>query len=357
MFCPNCGKKINDNLKFCTHCGAKLNEVHKQSSENQQSDDKDNIKFIIISSIVVCISIILITVGFLLIETAKPQEQQAVQSKHEKQHEYAITENKPINYPKCDDIYQILKPMKSERTEELQSVLENSDYVLNDDYSLWYKNTENHSEGKCTSNEIIKNLFQDNPNIYLTHPITYNVYYADNEAYYKQEGYSTFENLIAESELYDGERHLSQSEINNLLEESLPENIIKKADSVISASKTQEDTKRYESSDSDNNDTIDISEVDFGPYMKELQRKIKKNWNPPKGNESKRVVLLFSLNKAGELLNVEVKESSGSEKYDKAAIKAVELTAPFKPLPVEFKEDSVDIQFTLDYNVFGGRVR
>ncbi|MCD7779598.1 MAG: hypothetical protein LUH05_02870, partial [Candidatus Gastranaerophilales bacterium] len=36
-----------------------------------------------------------------------------------------------------------------------------------------------------------------------------------------------------------------------------------------------------------------IKEPDFGPYMKELQRRIKMNWDPPKGNESKRVILLF----------------------------------------------------------------
>lgn len=36
-----------------------------------------------------------------------------------------------------------------------------------------------------------------------------------------------------------------------------------------------------------------VREPDFGPYMRELQRRIKMNWDPPKGNESKRVVLQF----------------------------------------------------------------
>ena len=34
-----------------------------------------------------------------------------------------------------------------------------------------------------------------------------------------------------------------------------------------------------------------IREPDFGPYMRELQRRIKMNWDPPKGDQSKRVVL------------------------------------------------------------------
>ena len=87
--------------------------------------------------------------------------------------------------------------------------------------------------------------------------------------------------------------------------------------------------------------------------MKELQRRIKMNWDPPKGNESKRVVLLFSIARDGRLLNVKVHRSSGLPAADNAAIDAVKLTAPFRPLPPEFKGNSVDIQFTFDYNVFG----
>ena len=96
-----------------------------------------------------------------------------------------------------------------------------------------------------------------------------------------------------------------------------------------------------------------IKEPDFGPYMKELQRRIKMNWDPPKGNESKRVVLLFSIARDGRLLNVKVHRSSGLQSADNAAIEAVKLTAPFRPLPPEFRGQSVDIQFTFDYNVFG----
>ena len=97
-----------------------------------------------------------------------------------------------------------------------------------------------------------------------------------------------------------------------------------------------------------------LREPDFGPYMRELQRRIKLNWDPPKGNESKRVVLLFKIAKDGRLLSCRVNKSSGLPSADQAALKAVELTAPFRPLPADFKGQSIDIQFTFDYNVFGG---
>lgn len=96
-----------------------------------------------------------------------------------------------------------------------------------------------------------------------------------------------------------------------------------------------------------------LKEADWGPYMRELQRRIKMNWEPPKGNESKRVVLLFKIARDGRLISHRIFKSSGLPAADRAAMSAVELTAPFKPLPPEYKGDSVEIQFTFDYNVFG----
>ena len=96
-----------------------------------------------------------------------------------------------------------------------------------------------------------------------------------------------------------------------------------------------------------------LREPDFGPYMRELQRRIKLNWDPPKGNESKTVVLLFKIARDGRLLSCRVHRSSGLPSADQAALKAVELTAPFRPLPADFKGQNIDIQFTFDYRVFG----
>lgn len=98
-----------------------------------------------------------------------------------------------------------------------------------------------------------------------------------------------------------------------------------------------------------------IKEPDFGPYMRDLQQRIKRNWEPPKGEESRRVVILFTIARDGRLLSKRISKSSGLAAADKAAMSAVELSAPFKPLPVDYKESSVDIQFTFDYNVFSAR--
>ncbi|PWT97783.1 MAG: hypothetical protein C5B53_07560, partial [Candidatus Melainabacteria bacterium] len=94
-------------------------------------------------------------------------------------------------------------------------------------------------------------------------------------------------------------------------------------------------------------------DVDFGPYMADLQRRIKRAWFPPKGNESKRVVVVFKIHKGGELSNLRLERTSGVAIADQAALKAVENAAPFRPLPAGASDD-VDIQFTFDYNVFQG---
>lgn len=104
-------------------------------------------------------------------------------------------------------------------------------------------------------------------------------------------------------------------------------------------------------------DGIDaMKEADFGPYMTELKRRIKRNWEPPRGNESKRVVVMFVVGKDGRLISQRIMRSSGNKETDRAAMSAVELTAPFKPLPPEYRGKDVDIQFTFDYNVLGARM-
>lgn len=94
-------------------------------------------------------------------------------------------------------------------------------------------------------------------------------------------------------------------------------------------------------------------EADFDSFLKKTQKDIKKNWNPPKLNRSKRVVVLFKVAKDGKLLENKIIKSSGDIDVDNAAIKALYDTAPFDPLPKEFDGKFIDIQFTFDYNVLG----
>lgn len=92
-------------------------------------------------------------------------------------------------------------------------------------------------------------------------------------------------------------------------------------------------------------------DVNFTDYMSDLQIRIKQFWRPGHSNASRHTTVLFKLNREGELSDLRVKNSSGVDTADAAALKAVEAAAPFDHLPPG-ADESVDIQFTFDYNVF-----
>lgn len=97
----------------------------------------------------------------------------------------------------------------------------------------------------------------------------------------------------------------------------------------------------------------DGQDVDFGPYLAELQKRIKKNWFPPRGNESKRITVKFKIHKDGEITSVKLEKSSGLSIADDAALEAIDKISPLPPLPAGADNDLV-IRFTFDYNVFNG---
>jgi TonB family protein len=93
--------------------------------------------------------------------------------------------------------------------------------------------------------------------------------------------------------------------------------------------------------------------VDFGPYMAELQRAIRRAWSPPHKPDSRQTVVTFKIHANGQMTDLRLYKSCGALDGDQAALKAVEHAAPFHPLPDGWLEDA-DIQFTFDYKVFQG---
>ncbi len=90
-------------------------------------------------------------------------------------------------------------------------------------------------------------------------------------------------------------------------------------------------------------------DIDFTPYMTEMQRRIKQAWFPPKLNEYMRTIVVFKVHKNGEVTDLKLVTSSKNKIADDIALKAVDRASPFKPLPLGAPGD-VDIQFTFDYN-------
>lgn len=95
-------------------------------------------------------------------------------------------------------------------------------------------------------------------------------------------------------------------------------------------------------------------QVVWGPYMAALQQRIKRAWFPPKDMSSKRITVVFKVSRDGTLSHLRVVRTCGLQIADSAALRAVESAAPFASLPLG-APSQVDIEFTFDYNVFGGR--
>lgn len=89
--------------------------------------------------------------------------------------------------------------------------------------------------------------------------------------------------------------------------------------------------------------------VDFGPYMKRMQDKIKSYWAPPAMDLNAQIVVKYRIMKNGSLDSYGISASSGSQELDNAAIEALKKAAPFEPLPEGFNKESILVQFTFDY--------
>jgi TonB family protein len=88
-------------------------------------------------------------------------------------------------------------------------------------------------------------------------------------------------------------------------------------------------------------------------YMEDVQRRLKRAWLPPKGNESKTVKVAFHVARDGQTSNLHIIVPSGLPEVDAAALKAVESASPLSPLPVNAPDD-LDIEFHFDYNIYNG---
>lgn len=98
-----------------------------------------------------------------------------------------------------------------------------------------------------------------------------------------------------------------------------------------------------------------MPEPDFGPYIAELQRRIKRNWTPPSDDRDKRIVAMFTIARDGRLLSLRIQNSSGVKVADEAALNAIRASAPFRQLPPNFRGNDIDVQFIFDYNVYRGK--
>lgn len=97
-------------------------------------------------------------------------------------------------------------------------------------------------------------------------------------------------------------------------------------------------------------------EWDFAPYMLYLKNKVEGNIYPPPaftymGMISGETVVRFKIMPNGELRDLKVLDYKGHETLMETSVRAIEISAPFKPLPKNFPEDYLEVTATFQYLV------
>jgi TonB family protein len=91
------------------------------------------------------------------------------------------------------------------------------------------------------------------------------------------------------------------------------------------------------------------SQVDYRPYMKDLEKRIRAAWVRPKSQDFMPVGTTFKILRSGQIKDVKVALSSGDSQVDRAALNALYLVKA-EPLPARAAE-YVKVKFVFEnYN-------
>lgn len=132
------------------------------------------------------------------------------------------------------------------------------------------------------------------------------------------------------------------------------EETAKKPDSA-KATVTQADTASGTTgSISEGAGSDDVWGVEVGPNVNPYHRRgfasIRSNWrNPAVGPVGRKCVVRFRVNRNGELTDVALESSSGSQLFDRSAVRAVQLTHAWDQFPRFWKEDEQIIHLEFEY--------
>jgi len=131
-----------------------------------------------------------------------------------------------------------------------------------------------------------------------------------------------------------------------------------KADGDIEKLKAEPKPPPEESQDTISLDTEDKRYVSYARLIKE---QIMVHWSYPQEARNHllegRLMVVFSLNKAGALTRLDIQESSGHDILDREAAKAVRNASPFPPFPEQITVSRLNVQATFDYFITSKRAK
>ena len=90
---------------------------------------------------------------------------------------------------------------------------------------------------------------------------------------------------------------------------------------------------------------------EFGDYMTSVQDKITKTWTPPDVLEAGHAKVVFKVDRNGNLISSQIRESSGNTLYDEMALNAVQKASPYAEFPLNASRDSITVMYSFDSSI------
>lgn len=96
--------------------------------------------------------------------------------------------------------------------------------------------------------------------------------------------------------------------------------------------------------------SLETAKFPFSYYVNQIRKKIVENWLWSQNYSGElKTVVYFKILHSGEIKDLSIKESSKNKFYDNICLRAVEISAPFPPLPQGFTEDYLGVYFEFRY--------
>jgi TonB family protein len=97
---------------------------------------------------------------------------------------------------------------------------------------------------------------------------------------------------------------------------------------------------------------VDDQDFRFAYYLEVIRERIGYNWAPPVvlGSPSEvTATVFFKISRDGTVSDEKVEKSSNQEIFDRAALRAVQLSDPLPPLPAGFRGKSLGVHFEFEH--------
>ncbi len=92
---------------------------------------------------------------------------------------------------------------------------------------------------------------------------------------------------------------------------------------------------------------LDNPDFVYGYYIDQMLALISANWLRPALGGGVEAVVHFRILRKGEITEVRIVQSSGYNSFDLAGLRAVQLAAPFPPLPQSYPSRSLGVNLIL----------